>query len=120
MERQGVMAWTDNPAHPARTASPPQSATMATGFWVRPTPESPRAVQLVTQAQQARRGYRGRKAQQARKALQVLTAQQAYKAPLAQKETLVIPDRPARAPTPPLKLVVTRAHRPIFTLTLPQ
>ena len=27
--------------------------------------------------------------------------------------------RPARAPTLPLKLVVTRAHRPIFTLILP-
>lgn len=60
------------------------------------------------------------KARRESEALQVLTAQTAHKAPLAQKETLVIPDRPARAPTPPLKLVVTRAHRPISTLTLPQ
>ena len=53
-------------------------------------------------------------------ALQVLTAQQAYKDPLAQKETLVTQDRQARAPTPPLKLAVTRKKRQKFTLNLPK
>lgn len=65
-------------------------------------------------------GHRANKARRESEAPQVLTAQQAYKAPLAQKETLVIPALPGRAPTPPLKLAVTRAHRSIFTLTLPQ
>ena len=77
-------------------------------------------LRLPLKTLKARRATLVLKARRESEAPQVLTAQQAHKAPLAQKETLVIPDRPARAPTPPLKLVVTRAHRLIFTLTLPQ
>ena len=57
------------------------------------------------------------KVQKVLKAPKAFRATQAHKALRGQK---AIPALPARAPTPPLKLVVTRAHRPIFTLTLPQ
>ena len=60
------------------------------------------------------------KARRESEALQVLTVQQACKAPLAQKETLVIPDRPARAPMLPHRPEDILARKPIFTLTLPQ
>lgn len=68
----------------------------------------------------ARRATLVLKALRESEAPQVLTAQQAYKALLVQKEILVIPDRPARAPTPPLKLVATRTPKPISTQILPQ
>ena len=71
-----------------------------------------------TQGLKVRKVIQVLKAPRESEALQVMTAQTVHKAPLAQKETLVIPDRPDKAPTPQHRLVATRTHRRISTQTL--
>lgn len=68
-------------------------------------------------------GPKVKKVTQVHRGLKVKKVTQVHKARReiqGQRETQALPERPARAPMLPLKLVVTRAHRPIFTLTLPQ